>query len=404
MKHKLIIIVFSIILALLFAVNMLATVAGGLLTYKFTMGTQEEKEKATTNAVIQSINKADILKYPFVEINSMFQLSIGKSTVEDADPLYTVVRLKNDYLTFVYPEYNTDFYEQDLIDFNNELSGKDIPMIYVQVPIKNDKYDSSLMPYGLEDYSNKNADKLLNGLNNNGVHTIDLREVLHDDKNLSLKYFRTDHHWLPETAFDAYSHICDVMNKKYGFDIPEEYYSLDSFTVDIKKDYVLGHIGNRVGVAYSSGTEDISIIKPNFPTRYTFDKIIDELGNYNPQFKTGEYENTILDMNKLNQPIVYSRIGYHTYIGGDYGELNITNDEAPVDKKILLVRDSFGAPFAAFLSTAVKELDVVDLRYFGEDRTLSDYVEETSPDMVIFFMSPHMYEDACTQALDFYDY
>jgi hypothetical protein len=231
-----------------------------------------------------------------------------------------------------------------------------------------------------------------------------LRDVLHsDDEDLTVKFFRTDHHWLPETAFDAYSHICKKLNNEYDFGIPEECYDRNSFEFDVTEDFVLGHIGNRAGVVYSGGTEDITIIKPEFPAYYSFMRVIDEKGQYNPSTKKGLYENTILDMNKLNQPIVYSRIGYHTYIGGDYGELQIENEDAPADKRILLVRDSFAAPFASFLSTAVKNLDVIDLRFFGEDYTLSQYVEQTKPDMVIFFMSPHMYEEPYTYALDFYN-
>lgn len=402
MKHKLTIIVFSVILSLLFLINMLVTVAGACFTYK--TSSPSDKIMLTTASVIRSVNKADILKYPFVELNSMFQLAIGKNTVEDPQPTYTVVRMDNDYLTFVYPEYNTDFYAQDLIDFNNELSAKDIPMLFVQVPIKNDKYNEPLLPYGIEDCSNINADNLVSELIKNGVDTIDLRDVLHNDnKDLTAKFFRTDHHWLPETAFDVYSYVCNQLNDEYKFEIPAEYYDKNSFDFDVTMEYVLGHIGNRVGVAYSGGTEDISIIKPKFPTYYQFNLMTDEKGAYRNSTKTGSYENTVLDTNKLNQRIVYSRIGYHTYIGGDYGELRITNETAPEDKRILLVRDSFAAPFAAFLSTTVKNLDVIDLRYFGDAFSLSDYVYITEPDMVIFFMSPHMYEDSYTQALDFYN-
>ncbi len=401
MKHKLTIIVFCLIMSVLFLINMLAAVAGGYFAAGWG-NTSSQKALSVTYSVLNSVKKADILKYPFVEINSMFQLGIGKNTVEDANPVYSVIRLKNDYLTFVYPEYDAEFYAKDLTEFNNELENKNIPMMFVQVPIKNDKYHD-LLPYGTEDYSNINTDKLIEYISKNGIDTVDLRDVLRDEEDISLKFFRTDHHWLPETAFDAYSYICSVLNDKYGFNIPKEQYSKESFVFNITKDYVLGHIGNCVGVAYSGGTEDITIIKPKFPTYYTFDLIADEKGNRNPWTKKGLYENTVLDLNKLNQPIVYSRIGYHTYIGGDYGQLHLTNDNAPVDKKVLLVRDSFAAPFAAFLSTAVKHLNVVDLRYFGEDRTLSQYVDETKPDMVIFFMSPHMYEDSYTEALDFYN-
>lgn len=384
---------------------MFISVATGLFSYKnglrYTNDAVEARNYAI-GSVYSTISEPNILKYQFLEVNSAFQLYIGKNTVEDPQPNYTVVRLKNNYLTFVYPEYNIDFYADDLISFNDELENKEIPMLYIQVPIKNDKFDN-ILPYGIEDYSNYNADKLLSQLKAGEVKTIDLRDVLHkNNSNISNEYFRTDHHWLPETAFKSYSYICELLNNDYGFNINKEYYQTESFRFSTVEDYVLGHIGNRVGCYYSGGTEDISIISPHFPTYYSFSRLVDEKGNYNPQSKTGAYENTILVDKNINQPNVYSRIGYHTYIGGDYGELRIENDTVKENKRILLIRDSFGAPFVSFLSTAVKNLDVVDLRYFGEDRTISEYVEQTKPDMVMFFMSPHMYEDSYTQALDFY--
>ena len=65
---------------------------------------------------------------------------------------------------------------------------------------------------------------------------------------------------------------------------------------------------------------------------------------------------------------VFSRIDEFIFISGD---LNIIDN----DKKILLVKDSYSLPVAAFLSTCVNEVHMVDLRD-AEAVNLEKYVDE----------------------------
>ena len=52
------------------------------------------------------------------------------------------------------------------------------------------------------------------------------------------------------------------------------------------------------------------------------------------------------------------------------------------DKKVLLIRDSFGCAFAPFLSLGVSQLDIVDLR-INKDIVISEYVLENDIDIVL---------------------
>ncbi len=49
---------------------------------------------------------------------------------------------------------------------------------------------------------------------------------------------------------------------------------------------------------------------------------------------------------------------------------------------MLLIKDSYGLPYGAFLATMVDKLYMVDLRYYNIEN-LSDYVESVKPDLIL---------------------
>lgn len=74
------------------------------------------------------------------------------------------------------------------------------------------------------------------------------------------------------------------------------------------------------------------------------------------------------------------------YIGGDYVLNQIINNKSINDKKILLVRDSFGCAFASFLLLTCKNLGTIDCSHYKEG-AIFDYVEKSKPDIVIILFN-----------------
>ena len=95
-------------------------------------------------------------------------------------------------------EINVDELSKSIIRFSRFLKNENIPFLYVQAPYKICKYDEKLS--GVFDFSNQNADAVLENLKLNNVDILDLRDVIHaQNKNHYDLFFRTDHHWEPET-------------------------------------------------------------------------------------------------------------------------------------------------------------------------------------------------------------
>ncbi|MTM42708.1 hypothetical protein GMA50_06240, partial [Turicibacter sanguinis] len=68
-------------------------------------------------------------------------------------------------------------------------------------------------------------------------------------------------------------------------------------------------------------------------------------------------------------------------------EVRIKNNLYENGPKILMIKDSFMLPLAAFLSTTVGEMKLIDLRYY-EGGSLYELVPMYQPDIVLVSVSP----------------
>ncbi|SMC76025.1 DHHW family protein [Papillibacter cinnamivorans] len=312
-----------------------------------------------------------------IELNGGFQRLLGKRVIDDVDADNTVVKLKNGSLSFALKgatfSDNSDC-GQALADFGDRLEAQGIPLLYVQAPQKNGK-DMDLLPEGIADYGNDEADALLAYLHTRGVASLDLREAFASASEPYESYFfRTDHHWKPEGAFLSFQTMAGLLNEKYGFTIPEAYTDLDQYTVKIYKDWFLGSQGKRVGTLYA-GVDDISLISPKFETNLTFEVPFYKIS------RTGAFLDTVIDYTKIDTRDYYGNNPYAMYTGGDFPLNIIRNNLDPTGKRVLLIRDSYSCALAPFLALGCGELDIVDLRYFTD--SLSGYIEKTKPNLVI---------------------
>ena len=77
---------------------------------------------------------------------------------------------------------------------------------------------------------------------------------------------------------------------------------------------------------------------------------------------------------------------YACYFGGDFPEIIIQNENINSNKRVLIIQDSYGLPFSAFMSLRVKELKMIDLRHF--EKSEIEEIKEFNPDVVIMMYNP----------------
>lgn len=286
--------------------------------------------------------------------------------------LDSLVTLQDDYYAFVMTtKCNFEEEGKRTVAFAKSLEANGIKFCSVTYPSKFSKFKNDCPP-GIVDYSNENADTFLNVLKNNNVNCLDLRENAARTFDSHLKmFFRTDHHWKPETAFWATGEMLKFFNENLGFKFDCSLLNKDNFKFTTFKNFFLGSHGKKVTLALAK-PDDITIIEPNFPTEY-------EVGNFEKsEIKKGNYHDVVISIDELFYNDIYSGDAYNSY-----GSPSFINNLSPLAKhKIVIIHDSFSIPVIPFLSVAAKEITHLDIRR-QNNYSVEKYLLELKPDLVI---------------------
>lgn len=323
----------------------------------------------------------------FIDLWSESQNVLSAQLLDDAE-YGVIIKDSKDNLHFPSNDTNVEPYAQNTITFSNQLKEKNIPYLYIQAPNKDLKgyTDKIVSEYN---FSNKNADEFLELLNENNINIFDLREeIIKDNLNRKDLFYKTDHHWTTSTAFWAFTKIIDLL-EKYDFTITSGDYfkDINNYDIQIIEDCYLGSLGRRVGEAVA-GLDNYIFIEPKFETDYT---IFDGLAPGDLPAFSGDFRTAIVKEHILNNTDVTSN-KHATYFEWDYGNLIIKNNLIENDLKILLIKDSYSLPVAAFLSTCLKELHMIDMRD-ASTINLLDYVEANDIDMVITMYNTEIFTE-----------
>ncbi|MFQ7110046.1 MAG: DHHW family protein [Anaerovoracaceae bacterium] len=326
-------------------------------------------------------------KNRWININGMFLRICGITYVNDAGgDFFDVYKLDNGSVMYTLEKENVTKAAENVIKLDEYLNNiNNGELLYVQLPFKIENDD--VMPIGSKEYGNENADDLIKILKGNDIDILDLRENIKEDqleyKNI---FYKTDHHWKPETALWA----ADIINKyimdKYGYDYDEKLYDTDNYNIIKYKDWFLGSLGKRTGNWYSE-VDDFSLIIPKFETSFDFEA---ETSKGHVE-KTGDFREVMIDDSNLVKN--YFEINtYAAYIGGDFPINIIHNKGLNNNKRTLLLRDSFSCAMLPYLSLASEYTVALDLRHYKE-QSLEEYLANNKFDCVIIAYNPSSISD-----------
>lgn len=321
-------------------------------------------------------------KEEFINVNGFFARVTGRNHYNQ------VTKLKNGMLT-----YNNKA-ERDMSDYVNSFTELDkylkdsgIDHIFMLTPTKVD-INETLSPAGTVNYGNLNADKLLAGLEKNGVSYYDFRKTMSASVEQIEQYFyKTDHHWNTDGAFYAYGQILELLDKKYpNANIDLSNANGQNWNVEIYEDAFLGSHGKRVGIPYA-GLDDFLLYTPKFDTDMSMYVV------KHRNFYSGSFDDTIVtNRNYLTSKNYFNENTYCAYIGGDYPIIYVKNKNADSDLRVLFIKDSFALPLTGFMGTTFKEVITIDPRYLT-DCTAAECIETMQPDIVISMINPCIFDD-----------
>lgn len=346
----------------------------------------EEKIDEVNKIYVHGLENHD----KFISLWAMTNIAIGKQVFDDASYGYVIrdsqgkLHLQDKDIA----EEEMKKYSDSMFRLYQRLEDKKIAFSYIQAPYKAIE-NYTLLPRGIELYGNKKSDTFLSQLADKDVPCRDIRKWVKDDNiDKADMFFKTDHHWKTETAFWAYQKIFDFLKIDMKLSKLDDFYrNRQNFSSDTYENCFLGSTGRRVGKDIS-GLDDYTYIYPNFDTDYD---VYNMLNDENHPFKSGNFRESIEVSNLLTSED-YNSNRYSTYFQWDYGNLIIRNKKVDNGYKVLLVKDSYSLPLAAFLSTAVSELHMIDMRE-ATDIDIANYSEKHDIDAVIVMYSSGAFKD-----------
>lgn len=412
---------------------------------------EEKSSKSGYNEKLNSMYVEGLEKHDeFIRLWAWTNLAIDKQVFDDASYGYVIrdslgkLHLQDKDL----PLDTIKTYSEKLTELYKKERAENIPFVYIQAPYKAIENYTTL-PRGIELYGNKKSDEFLDLLAENEVPHEDIREWVEENVEDNIKtndsdetsenndlnqineisegtqtskskqdnhtnnlndvndmnkekiktnneykldrsqmFYKTDHHWKTETAFWAYQRIFDYLKNDMNLIELDDYYKdrENYIAIDYPQSF-LGSVGRRVGKDIS-GLDDYRYIKPNFTTDY---EIFNMLYNEEEAFKSGDFSQSI-EVSKLITSEDYNTNRYSAYFQWDYGNLIINNKLVDNDYRVLIVKDSYSLPVAAFLSTAVRQLHMIDMREATEI-DIADYSKKHDIDAVIVMYSSGAFKD-----------
>lgn len=261
--------------------------------------------------------------------------------------------------------------------------GKDF--LFVQMPFKLDMA-GEMLPLGYEDHLHANADTMLAMLAEKNVPTLDLRpELCATMEQVDQYFYSTDHHWSARGALKGFQLVLDRLQEMYPEKniLGSEAVDASNWQEHVIRNYHLGSHGKRVGQLYA-GVDDLMWYTPLFDTRMSM---------YVPKYQSftaGSFEDAVIARYYVEGPAEYfDESPYNLYVGGDYPLVMHRNGKAPVDLKLLIIKDSFTIPMQCFLSTVFTSVEAIDPRHYTE-QSIADYIRQSDPDLVMLAVNPSL--------------
>lgn len=258
------------------------------------------------------------------------------------------------YEKFVFSKYNANIYVESVNNYAENLID-DINIYSIIAPTSSEFN----MPSDFRDLSGSQKDGIDYAYSNmdNKIITVDTYSNIEANKAEYL-YFKTDHHW---TALGAYRAYEAFMKIKCEESVPLESYN----KIDSKNKY-LGSIYNMTkNERLKNNLDDIWYYKPFLSVEYS----------------SINRDETTWDSSHVIFPSYFEHDRkYSVFMGGDTAFSHI-KVESGMEKKILVIKDSYGNAFIPFLLPHYSDIFVADPRYFTNN--IYDVIQENKINEVL---------------------
>lgn len=246
---------------------------------------------------------------------------------------------------------------------------------YVSFPQKENVLESLFPSYSKMEHWQKSRDMFLEGINKD-INVINMSGYFNNNftqEEMKEFYFKTDNHWNGKGAYQGFKEIVGDISS-----------DIDA-NVKIKdEDYKTSYLNDKKfkGI-YNSHLYNIYDINEKIPYVYNKEesktKYYLNNGGKFEEVDSREIVANIQDKKEIDYGTAYtqSSIYYKTI-----------NKEAPIDKKVLIYKDSYYCAMSWLFSDIFREVEVVDPRYIKKfNKENYNIAETTDADLVLFMFN-----------------
>lgn len=325
------------------------------------------------------MNDQVYLKYAFIEGYGYVQNVLYKNEAN----AFEVIKDKDDVLyleKFEQAPRDMEEVAQRTIKMNEYLKNHDTNFMTIIMPDKYIRGKTTITEGYPYNYANETLDAYQERLLEHHVSTYDIRPLLETSTLTQDElFFKTDHHWRIETAFLAYQEFLDVFQHQYNVDLdPTGFYrNPDHYNFLTYPSLFLGSLGRKTGSSYA-GSDDFTYIYPKYDTNFQMTWTLQD----STFTKTGRFEVALTNPSYLHHRGVFDAKSdtYSMYLDGNAAFTSISNLKDTNQIKVLFIKDSYALPFVAFFANHVKQVDLIDPRYFEGD--LTEFMKQADYDYV----------------------
>lgn len=309
-----------------------------------------------------------------LKLYTKFEVAMKKSTVRD----YYIINnewIMPKNIEKKQPEELQE-YANKLNDFAKSVDKESRDIFYVSTPAKSIALNHLYPKYAEKNYGIQNIKKFTSLLDTNNIESINIDENFKENftqEELESFYFKTDHHWNGSGAFEGFKHIIKSTNYLSDDDYNKIFSENNYIKYDDTSKQFLG--------SYNRNLFSLFDKNENVPYIYNHNLKKYEFLNYNGIEYIPMEEKLIIAPERDLEETTYG--GAYTY---DIPLYKVINNDAPIKKKILIVRDSFQAPTTLMFSDLFETVEVLDPRN-SMDLIPSKVVNDSDPDIVMFMFN-----------------
>ena len=318
-------------------------------------------------------------------INSTFQYALGKDMI--ATGASKMVTLNSGHLYDLQAYVPMQGAAEEIIALKDQYA-QDIPFVFLYEHPTIYREDQMPEGYAAMDYSGQIADEITTLLSDAGIDVMDSR-VLLPASGLELEDYLmyTDQHWSTRATMVLAQELAEKTEQETGIDLKTELLDYDQFETEVYPGLFLGKYGQRIG-PWNIDPDDITVYYPKYETNITRETLYSE--DYT--VTTGSFKEAAIRWRHL-EPLEGKTWNRSAYM--DYGlteSFDVYTNPDAADCTILLLKDSYAAPIAAFLSLVAEEVIALDMRHDDAGR-IEDWIAKYDPDMLVVAYSMQMLRD-----------